>query len=897
MKVLSGLVGIGAVVAAALPLSSKAVAEDLGGQWKSITYSSPALATGPWIAVGGVLYSGEIEAGGLGFIDRPQNQIRTTTTLAAPPNPLTPAFFSSLQHQNESRAKFEEYGNIRPGFWFDHLTFGAATPDGRYFTDLSATHIGNNDQNYFLQWGETGKQYLTLQWDQIPHLYSTTAQSIFGGSPTFLTVPTGLNGLSGPGALAPQCITAFNAANCSAQINSRLQTIDLGIRRDKGTAEYRSTPTENSEFNVEYSHERRTGTQETGVIISGSPGGPGVQVPMPIADTTQDARASWQYHGTSFWGQKFNFNVQYAASIYQNDNSSFSIQNPFFDAAPNPTIARYSLLPDNTAQSLTATLGADLPSKSRYMGTFSYTMMRQNDPFMAQTSNTSGVNLACGNAAGCTPALPGAINAGVPRGSLNGAIDTLLWNNVLTTQINPDLKSKLSYRYYSVDNKTPPLTLNNFVIGDTTIAAAQQSYAPHVTQFSSYVRQNAGWDMTHHPASWVTTGFSLGWERYQRDQANVNVTNEYIGKIFADFKPMDPITVRTSYQSSWRKYDNYDYTRYVWAQITGQALGGFFNACTPGVNCGANIGGLQINDAMRIYNLANRERQKANLYIDVDAGKGLVLTPTFGLRYDKYPQDAVMTITQTTLTGAGCGAGGGPCTLNFIPTTASGANQLGLNKEYSLNSGLDASYKLNASTTLMASYMHENLERVMLFSTGVGSNPGGVSSGFPNHSKIKVNDFVDTVTAAVNFELKPKAVDLRFGYTYVHATETGKGVSCIAPVAAGGPILGTCDPANATIVNANVQPNTTSNFQRFESTLKYTFDETTMRQFGPSLQGYLKLRYAYEQYRVDNWQDNIMMPYMVAVTTGTGANSKLWMAGNNPNYNAQLLMATLGFNW
>ena len=46
---------------------------------------------------------------------------------------------------------------------------------------------------------------------------------------------------------------------------------------------------------------------------------------------------------------------------------------------------------------------------------------------------------------------------GLPASSLNGAINTLLSNNVVTTQITPELKSKLVYRYYDFANNTPEL--------------------------------------------------------------------------------------------------------------------------------------------------------------------------------------------------------------------------------------------------------------------------------------------------------------------------------------------------------------------------------------------------------------------------------------------------------
>ena len=50
--------------------------------------------------------------------------------------------------------------------------------------------------------------------------------------------------------------------------------------------------------------------------------------------------------------------------------------------------------------------------------------------------------------------------------SLNGSINTLLVNNVLTTQITPDLKTKLSYRYYDYSNQTPELNIADWIIAD-----------------------------------------------------------------------------------------------------------------------------------------------------------------------------------------------------------------------------------------------------------------------------------------------------------------------------------------------------------------------------------------------------------------------------------------------
>ena len=64
------------------------------------------------------------------------------------------------------------------------------------------------------------------------------------------------------------------------------------------------------------------------------------------------------------------------------------------------------------------------------------------------------------------------VDSALPASSLNGAINTLLLNNVLTTQITPELKSKLSYRYYDYDNETPALSFPWSLPGTDTVHIA-----------------------------------------------------------------------------------------------------------------------------------------------------------------------------------------------------------------------------------------------------------------------------------------------------------------------------------------------------------------------------------------------------------------------------------------
>src|SRR5262249_31071487 len=240
--------------------------------------------------------------------------------------------------------------------------------------------------------------------------------------------------------------------------------------------------------------------------------------------------------------QAYNLKLAYGGSIYRDDFDSYTVENPFCPTGavanscsrPGSTsspISRVSLAPDNNANTFTATLGAGLPAESRYMGTVSYTMMRQNEAFLPFTitpfSSTSGV--PPGWTGGTIPTNS---TASLPVASLNGAINTFLSNNVVTTQITPELKSKLSYRYYDFANNTPEILFRDWVLADTASAkATNPSYAPVSSLSVAYIKQNAGADLNWRPNREWNLGAAYGFERYTWKRADVDATNENSGKI------------------------------------------------------------------------------------------------------------------------------------------------------------------------------------------------------------------------------------------------------------------------------------------------------------------------------------------------------------------------------
>jgi MtrB/PioB family decaheme-associated outer membrane protein len=684
MKTSVGILVTGALLIVPAALSSRAV-----GQEQNSGFVFP-----DWE------FHGEVEAGWRAFIEGPPSGYGFGPTGV----PLT-------AKQTDSRAKFEEYGAVEPGFYLEKLYFGGKAKDSSFGFDFWAKDVGNNNQNYLLELSRPGQDYLTFEWDQLPHLYSSSAKTLFDTSnPAALTVPDSLQSQ----------LAAATVPNRPGIINDPnvLHPIELSVERDTGKVAYRWTPSPAWDFRLNYSDETRTGTMPFGSSINNNNA---IQLPAPISFRTEDFSASGQYFGTYGDNKKFNINLAYGGSIFGDDISSFTWDNPFvLTNSSYPGFSnegRNSLPPDNQAHRFTLTSGIDLPFDSRYMGTVEYGMMRQNDAFIPFTINPL---LLCANPNSPPAKLPCNSIASLPATSLNGAIDTLLINNVLTTQLGNDLTSTLRYRYYDNNNSTPVLNFQNYV---------QQDYRLQTTALQnlpvSYIKQNASWDTNWRAQPWLTMGASYGWENYAWDRSAVNATDENSGKVFVDANPWDWLSLRASYLEARRRYDDYN------------ALGLYGGSMSP---------------LEQTYDLTNRDRSKLDLSAELTTPiHGLVITPTFSWRHDEFSDN---------LTTTGC------YNLNC---------DLGLKDEKAETAGVEVAYAPSSRLTMFLSYMYEEAERAMVDRSSISPTPSPNPCS-PLTSKCNwgsnIQDFIQTFSGSINIALVPDKINLELGYIYSPALST-----------------------------------------------------------------------------------------------------------------------------
>ena len=742
-------------------------------------------------------FHGDVEAGGRFFLNNPQRN-------------------GSAYLGQDSLAKFYEYRDLRPGP-FANFWLSTGTSDGLYRIDVGGKNVGYEDQSYYLNASKAGQVYFNFDWDQTPHLYSTSAQTFYQGvGTTNLTLPPGF-------------VRGTNTTSSATLVPNRfLNQTDIGIERDTGSAQIRWTPDDAWDIKADYSHLYRSGTQVDGVVGFGPSFGYGPsQVPRPVDDTTQNFGANGEYVGTSPWGKRFNFKLAYSGSIYTDNMTSYTIADPFSNGLSGTT-ARESTWPSNNANAVSGTLGADLPWNSRYAGTLNYTMMRQNDSFIPMSTQD--------------PTFP------LPASSLNGAINTLLSNNIITTKITPELTNKITYRYYNFDNQTPmEQFLQGWISYDQAAGAGGIGTEAPISSLSmQYVKQNFSEGLNWRPTKEWNFGAEYGYERYDWTQADVNYTNENSAKVYADWKPTSWFTLRSSGFYSERRYGNYDYTDDV-ADIQ------FPQGILAPV---ASTNSFFYSTAYQQLFIDNRDRTKVNLAADIVVAPGLLVTPTFKYQDDYY------------------GLNNNYNAVNVNPNV--GPGQEGLEDSRSWSAGIDATYKINADTSFTIGYMYESYDQLLYNCTCGGHGANLAIPTTATAEQTSDNTVVNTITAVLRWAAITSKLDTELRYTVSRGVDTVNLTP--APTAASGGQF----------------PEYTTWFQRLDAVVTYTFDKSWVNQLGWQGEVKAKLHYLWESNSVSNWQNDPLAPYDPTLASGTYA---LFMALDNPNYNVQMLMASLEFKW
>ncbi len=176
--------------------------------------------------------------------------------------------------------------------------------------------------------------------------------------------------------------------------------------------------------------------------------------------------------------------------------------------------------------------------------------------------------------------------------------------------------------------------------------------------------------------------------------------------------------------------------------------------------------------------------------------------------------------------------------------------------------------------------MNEQYRQNLKFTTASGDT--AVTAANTWHADIRDN--VNTFMAAVNWAAIPEKLDFRLSYT-VSLSNDSQPINSDAGA----------QPHARQPRQAGSSPTSEVNGRGWKPWPSTPSTRTRSASMGFNGEAYAKLRYVWERNSVNNFDQDIMQAYMNPLINNTGFMT--WMAYNNPNYNVQLIGASLGLKW
>lgn len=162
---------------------------------------------------------------------------------------------------NRSSAKFNEYRDIPQGVFVRHAEADLDNLFKKdFFFSFQARDPRENDQTFLISGGAYRKYRLDLKWDQIPHVFTTTARSfLIENTPGVFVAP-----------IAEKSILQANVGNVPVlqSVLASAPLVNMSLRRDKGTGTLTLTPTTDWTLRLNYSHEKMYGHRPFGTTTN-----------------------------------------------------------------------------------------------------------------------------------------------------------------------------------------------------------------------------------------------------------------------------------------------------------------------------------------------------------------------------------------------------------------------------------------------------------------------------------------------------------------------------------------------------------------------------------------------------------------------------------------------------
>lgn len=773
-------------------------------------------------------------------------------------------------------SKFNEYSDRRNGFYlrradllFDNF-FGTGN-----FIELKTTSSVYRNQSYLVNYGRYGKFLMQFRYDEIPHIYTNTARTIYNEvSPGVWQVPVALKqamqtaSSTGTAAQISVALPSFmvNQITCGPPIppsttapNCAASFFTPRILRKAGSGTVSYNVNEDWSLFGMYSRENQVGHRPIAVLFYSSPGvsassqpqttsgrqspGTASEVPESI-DYFTDTLSFASEYGKANWAVR----IGYTGSFFDNNVSTLVVDNAFATAdvpvqliAPGggctpsapavncvisatPARGMMDLYPDNKAHYLNFAGAFGLGKFFNLMGTVNPGWLSQNDPFLPYTANTA--------ITGLTP---------LPAASLDGKKQTLAMNWTLVGQFFTNLQLSAKYRHYDYNNNTHELTLTPVqgdVIGANSTATAQNLPGAVTSHPFGYnkktVELTGNWFFAKRSS--VKLGYEGEW--FDREHRDVSESLEHSFIAAVDVSPWRDFLFRAAYRHSDRDPKDYQ-----------DELSAFNNILIP-CNDTTTVGFTTEQRCARRFDETKRILDRADLTLQYDF-RNLSLSGGFQtIQNDMNHPGGINSVLP----------------LNFLTGAAARTEPYyayGLLKDISFVWTGEATYTFSPEFSIFAEYTRENYYRRMISRYRVptsGTQTIITCNGCDtanNDWESTYSDIFDTYAAGADLFLAKK-----FYLTTYYSLSAGKGRI---------PTRFLGDPAI-------VAPATTNRFLLVGTTAAVDYPQSNTRIHEMSVVVKYKLNknltpkfeYRLEQFDNDDAQTSVMFPYMGCISPATG---------------------------
>lgn len=742
-------------------------------------------------------------------------------------------------------SQFNVYQDVRDGFYLRHIDIKIDNVlNSKDYFALQSQSTLYKDQSYLGTFGNYGKFKFQFRYDEIPHIYSNTTRSLYSEtSPGVWSFP----------ALIRQQLQAPVPAGNSLQsiINTQLVPqlgfITPQIERKAGTFSGVYKLNRHWAVNGMFWRESQKGTRPLGLIMNSSPSasttsGYGVELPETISYYNNLVRAGLEYGARSFVLQG-----GYTGSFFQNNIHQMSWDNPFRltdETITNPLTGRMALYPDNHANYLNFAAGLDLGKYLHVTASINPGWLRQDQPFLPYTSNTTIVTCGDGTQACNSVAV-------LPVSNLGGDAQTLAMNYTISTTTWKNVSLKANYRQYDYNDNTA-VNLYTPVQGDAAAPAGETENTPF--GFNRKDLELSGvWFFAK------KSSVKVGYEALWMDRNHRDVSHSLENSFFAsgDWTPIRDLLVRISYRHSNRNPDSYQDD----------------NASNP--TTGENVACSDTTDVsftadqrcLRRFDEAARVQNRGDYLVQYSPNDKLTLSAFGGTQQNDYNRSS--SVNSTT-------------PLNFLTGAARTTNPYylyGLLKDIAYNYGFDADYSLTSHVTLFAEFSRERyytrmITRYRTPTSGTQTILTCTGCDTPNNDwQSTTHDPIDVYTAGADLYLGKKTY-----FTAYYSLSAGKGN--VNSEFLGDPTITT--GANAFLLTgtnaATNYPETVNRSHEIGVIFKYKLTD----KFSP------RIEYRYQQWDNRDYQTTVMTPYMGCVSPAPssavvpGCTNRILDSGTSP---------------